>query len=193
MYKIKLNKMEIGCLFLASALIPVMSLILGLNMSGNLNSSRSIELEQPVITDSETLNSNIQAKSDTTTSNEMIVISTDNEKTIIDSPQYEAELLVSVSQYEVQAGVFSDISNAILYQDHLISIGIYNQIIAEPVEDNKFMYRVVLGSFKSKPQAIKYIMSSEQYQNIELYIKNLLNLYTETTSLHPTNIIVGSI
>ena len=87
----------------------------------------------------------------------------------------EIEVMLPRIQYDIQAGVFSNISNAIQYQNRLIIKDIDAQIIAVPVSNDLFSYRVVLGTFESKTEALQYISLNKQFQKIEVYIKEIDN------------------
>lgn len=176
MNTLELNKKEIGYLFIITAIFPVMSLTLGFHLSDPPYSYNTIEQKKPVTTNTETSEVKIQEiYASPSSAIERNVELTQKTHTFEDTQVVEIEVMLPRIQYDIQAGVFSNISNAIQYQNRLIIKDIDAQIIAVPVSNDLFSYRVVLGTFESKTEALQYISLNKQFQKIEVYIKEIDN------------------
>ena len=177
MNTLELNKKEVGYLFIITAVVPMFAFIAGIYLSGSSHPSISNEQEQQTIAHTESIKQEVEPIHASPPSIiEHSVDSIGDDKAII--AQLDNSEIPEISyQYDVQAGVFSTISNAIHYQDYLISKGINTEIIAVQAIADTFLYRVVLGSYDSKSEAIQYILSTEQVQELklDLYIKEINN------------------
>ena len=180
MNTLELNKKEVGYLFLIMALFPMFAFTAGLYLSGNSSSDSSNEPVMKSIAQTESINQESQPIYASTPSIIKDPADSLDDESIINTQLDDSEISEISYQYDVQAGVFSKISNAIKYQDHLMSKGINTEIIADRALADSFLYRIVLATYDSKSEAIEYIISTEQIQQLNLYIKETHNQIQET-------------
>ena len=177
MNTLELNKKEIGYIFMVTALFPVMTFTLGFSLAGDSRSNTNNEQSQQAISRNESIKPEIQSviHVSPTSTNQHHTGSIHDDKSIDVTQQNKDDLLELKFQYEVQAGVFSNISNAKQYQNYLNGKGLSAEIVAKQILDNSFLYRIVLGSYDSKSEANRYVLSTKQLLELELYIKEIDN------------------
>ena len=172
---LQLSKNDFKLLLIATALIPVLCFVSGLYTANSFAYSE-VNDEKAVSMSLAKETAAVTEKTDMSEQPEPLQGSSDISLTPVVSTVNvvsEANLIPLTSpRYVVQAGIFSTYKNAVEYQTTLRINGLETQI-TDHLKNANPIYRVILDSFDSKDDALKYLASIEEKYGLALYIAQI--------------------
>ena len=178
MKKLNITKSDIKFLLIFASFLPTFGFVLGFYVASSQNNYATTDIvEQSPLPEKQTLVS--EAKEIETNISQTIANkskNSDESNKIVNTQPISVTNTIEEKafsgKYVLQAGLFSNASNAVKYSSSLMKKGLDVNI----VEDRKLespVYRVTVGTFDSEEKAIQELLSIEERYSLNLHMTKL--------------------